>query len=86
MPTPTLRDSLIKLRRELENHEELDDDTRQQLAEIADTIDRVLNESHPDIREAHASIEDAALGFEARHPSFARVLSEVTDALAKLGI
>ena len=86
MSTQTLKDSLTKLRRELEAHEKLDATTRRELAEIADAIDRVLNEPDPDYREVHASIENAALSFEARHPAFARVLSEVTDALAKLGI
>jgi hypothetical protein len=81
-----LKDNLDKLRAELATPDHLDRETRQQLAEIADTIERVLDESEPDYEKAHASVQEATLRFEARHPAFARILSEVTDALAKLGI
>jgi hypothetical protein len=87
MPERTLKTNLKQLRELLADSENIDDEeTRRQLADVADTIERVLGESSPDYREAHASIEDVALEFEARHPGFARILSEVTDALAKLGI
>ena len=86
MPRQSLKDSLSKLRAGLAAPETLDRETRRQLAEIADTIERVLDEPENDYGEAFARIEKAALGFEARHPRFARILSDVTDALAKLGI
>lgn len=86
MPKQTLQNSLDRLRGQLAEPDQLDEETRRQLAEVAETIERVLNESEPDVDAAHADIEDIALGFEARHPAFARLLSEVTDALAKLGI
>jgi len=86
MSKQTLQNSLDQLRQQLADTADLDTDTRRQLAEVADTIERVLEEPSADHREAHANIEDIALGFEARHPAFSRILSEVTDALAKLGI
>jgi hypothetical protein len=86
MTEQTLKDSLRELREHLARPETIDPDTRRQLADVADTIERLLDEPAPDYQEAHASIEDVALGFEARHPAFSRILSEVTDALAKLGI
>lgn len=86
MSKQTLINSLEQLRERLSDPAELDAETRRQLAEVADTIEQVLNEPAPDYQQAHASIEDAALSFEARHPAFSRILSEVTDALAKLGI
>jgi hypothetical protein len=86
MPTQTLKNSLARLREELEEPTELDAETRQQLAEVADTIEHVLNEPKADFRQAYTHIEDVALGFEARHPAFSRLLSDVTDAIAKLGI
>ena len=87
MPKQTLETNLNQLRELLADPERLDnDDTRRQLAEVADTIEQVLGEASPNYQRAHASIEDAALSFEARHPAFSRILSEVTDALAKLGI
>ena len=86
MTEQTLKSSLTQLREQLARPNDLDPETRRQLAEVADTIERVLGESSPDYEEAHASIQDVALGFEARHPAFSRILSDVTDALAKLGI
>ena len=86
MAEEQLKTNLKQLRAELETRTGLDDDTRQELSAIADTIERVLHDPKADYLEAHASAEDAALRFEARHPAFARILSDVTDALAKLGI
>lgn len=87
MPKQTLESNLNQLRELLADADSLDnDEARNQLAEVADTIEQVLRESSPDYQQAHASIQNAALSFEARHPAFSRILSEVTDALAKLGI
>jgi len=86
MSKETLKRSLQSLRNQLDDPISLDSETRQQLSEAADMIDKVLHEPETDLRDAHASIEEIALGFEARHPVFARLLGEVTDALVKLGI
>jgi hypothetical protein len=85
MSKQTLTASLERLRAELAASADLDADTRQQLADVADTIDQLLEEESPDYRAAHSSIEDAALSFESRHPAFSRILSDVTYSLAKLG-
>jgi hypothetical protein len=82
----TLKANLDQLRKLLADPGSLDEAAREQLADVADTIENVLDESEPDYQAAHSSIEQAAMEFEARHPAFARILSELTDALAKLGI
>lgn len=86
MSKETLKRNLQSLRDQLNDPISLDDETRKQLGEAADTIEKVLGEPEPDLREAHANLEEIALSFEARHPVFARLLGEVTDALVKLGI
>ncbi len=86
MPEQALKANLEKLRSELANPGSLDDDTRRQLAEVAETIESLLQAELPDYQQAHARIQNAALRFEASHPAFSRIMSEVTDALAKLGI
>lgn len=86
MPRKALQLNLDRLREQLTNADDLDDATRRELAEVAETIDDVLGADAPDYQTAHMRIQDAALEFEARHPAFARILSDVTDALAKLGI
>lgn len=86
MPRKALQTNLDRLREQLRNTHDLDDATRRELAEVADTIDDVLGADAPDYESAHTRMQDAALRFEARHPAFARILSDVTDALAKLGL
>lgn len=86
MPKQTLKNNLKLLREQLDEPVGLDKETREQLSAVADEIENVLRETDPDFRQAHASVQDAALRFEARHPAFARILSDLTDALAKLGI
>ena len=86
MPKETLKNNLELLRRELKDSDEIDDELRQELSEVAATIERILDEPAPDYQSARRSLERRALRFEADHPAFSRVLSEVTDALAKLGI
>ncbi|MGD8341032.1 MAG: DUF4404 family protein [Gammaproteobacteria bacterium] len=86
MPKEALRTNLDRLREELSNPDNLDEDTRRQLADIASTIDHVLEAESPDFEKAYTSVQNAALRFEASHPAFARIMSEITDALAKLGV
>ena len=86
MPRKALKTNLEKLRSELADPGRLDEETRQQLADVAETIESLLREDSPDYRQARESVQDAAIRFEASHPAFARIMSEVTDALAKLGI
>ena len=85
MPEQTLKNNLAKLRRELDVAESLVEDTRRELADVADSIEHLLEAPEPDYASARADLETSALRFEARHPTFSRILSEVTDALAKLG-
>jgi hypothetical protein len=85
MPKQTLQTSLDQLREQLADAHSLDAETRQKLADVAETIEDVLAAPAPDYQQAHESVQSVALEFEARHPRFARILSEVTDALAKLG-
>lgn len=86
MSKKDLQATLSELRAELEQADTLDDTTRQQLSDIADEIDSILEQKAPDYESAQARVEAATLRFEAEHPYFARILSEVTDALSKLGI
>ena len=86
MTKKALQATLTELRAELEQTDTLDEATRRQLNEIADEIERVLDQKAPDYESAQARVEAATLRFEAEHPYFARILSEVTDALSKLGI
>lgn len=62
----------------------MDPQTRAMLEEVARDIEGVLEGGADD--SVRGRIEGAAVRFEAEHPSFARLLTEVTDTLAKIGL
>jgi len=81
-----LNRDLQRLREELAENRELDPDTRASLAVLAEDIERVLGEEHAREQSLPDQVRAAASQFEAEHPRLARILSELTDTLAKLGI
>ena len=86
MPKEDLKRQLDRLHDELASTTNLDDETRALLEHLARDIERTL-EGQPDApHSVRERIEGATLRFEAEHPRFARMLSEVTDALAKIGV
>lgn len=86
MSQESLRQHLEALRRELKANPRLDGETRAQLGGVADEIRTVLDAKRPDYEPLRERVADATLRFEAEHPRFAQVLSDITDTLAKLGI
>lgn len=86
MPKKALAMNLERLHAELSTLESLDDETRASLAEVAADIERILGESNAQHTSLPEKIEALTVRFEASHPKLAGVLSEVADALAKVGI
>jgi hypothetical protein len=86
MPKQSLISQLDLLRDELADANSLDDDTRALLVEVADEIDVILDETDPNYRSLRERIDAATVRFEAEHPRFAGILSDITDTLAKLGL
>lgn len=87
MPKEDLKRQLDRLRAELDDAPELDADTRSTLEALASDIERTLDEqADAEPHTVRERFQDATLRFEAEHPRFARVLGEITDALAKIGV
>jgi len=86
VPKKTLRINLERLREELATPDALDPETRQMLASVAADIDRVLGEEDVQHASLPAKLEELTIRFEANHPKLAGIISEVADALAKIGI
>jgi len=84
MSREDLKKQLERLRAELADAPELDVETRAALEALASDIERTLEGHGP--QSMRERFEDATLRFEAEHPRFARVLGEVADALAKIGV
>jgi hypothetical protein len=86
VPQEHLKRQLDRLRAELAASPELDEETRATLEALAHDIEQTL-EGQPDApHSVRERLEGATVRFEAEHPRFARVLTEVTDALAKIGV
>jgi hypothetical protein len=86
MSKKLLKSHLVALRRELTAAKSLDADTRKSLSALAEDIDSALAERKPDYKSLRERIRATALEFEARHPRFAGILSDITDTLAKIGL
>ena len=86
MSKQALESHLKELRRELEGARSLDPAARQRLEHVADEIETALEDEEPDYASVRARASAAMLGFEAEHPRFSQLLSDLTDTLAKLGI
>lgn len=87
MPAQQLRTELEQLQKLLRDTHDIDDSTRQSLAQLASDIQRVMQESvtqpPPDLRQR---VDDAVLDFETKHPQLTQILSRVTDLLSNMGI
>ena len=86
MSKKLLKSHLVALRRELATAKALDQDTRKQLDALAGDIDAALGERQPDYKALRERVAAATLKFEAVHPRFAAILSDLTDMLAKMGL
>jgi len=87
MPTERLRESLLAIRTELAEPEGMDAGSRELLEKVAADIERVLDEEDETTPEtARGRMEQLAVDFEAEHPRVARVVNEVVEALARMGI
>ncbi len=87
MPATKLREQLEAIRRELDDPDAVDDANRALLEELAADIERVLDEEDETTPETvRDRMKKAAVDFEAEHPRIARVMNEIVEALARMGI
>ena len=84
MTTQSLHEALARLRTVLQGSPQLDDESRQLLAEISAEIGRAGGGS---VDAVHASrLESLAVRFEAGHPEVAARVRGIADALARVGL
>jgi hypothetical protein len=87
-----LKDQLRTLHRELEGSGQLDEDMRRLLTQVDEDIHRLLDQgeqaaAEPESGDALSNqVRETATNFQAEHPRTYRVLREIADTLAKLGI
>lgn len=88
MTDKSLKQLLNDLHQELENTDQVDDDTRKLVQDLDEEINRLLDEDDNEFE--FDDVVDHARSVEARfavdHPVAERFLREIIDALAKVGI
>ena len=86
MPREALRQNLTKLHAELASAEELDEDVRALLRQVAGDIEEVLGDQSASPHSLQNRLEEATAKFEADHPRLANIIGELADTLSKLGV
>lgn len=84
-----LRQTLRELETELNQIEELDDESRELLESAAAEISEALHKEAVEQIEPHTFTErlsEATRQFEESHPTLSRLVGNVINALAQLGI
>ena len=83
MSSSRLTELLAELNRELKDQQELDDETRELLAKLNDDIERLAGEEAETPVDRAKQLESR---FAAEHPVAERIVRELADVLAKMGI
>ena len=83
-----LRGTLTELEAELRDLDQLDEPTREMLAEAADEIAAILRRGERTERTSHveSTLRGRLMEFEASHPHVAGVIHRLIDGLGQLGI
>lgn len=83
MSSRRLTELLAELNRELKDQNELDDDTRKLLGRLNDDIERLAGDEAESPLERAKQLESR---FAAEYPVAERIVRELADVLAKMGI
>jgi hypothetical protein len=90
MDKPQLQALLESLHHELASLDEVDDRTKELLAQVTDDVNRVLERDDEtaaeDVATSQQNVRSAISEFEAEHPRLAETLGRLADGLANLGI
>ncbi|MEL7399790.1 MAG: DUF4404 family protein [Pseudomonadota bacterium] len=85
MPQETLKQQLQQLHQALQQHPQLDDESRQLLKSIADDIAGQSERGETDA-DLSDQVQQQAIRFEQEHPTLAEVLRQIVDTLGRIGV
>jgi hypothetical protein len=89
MPDKKLRESLIELRRHMDDPDSLDEEARQMLADLHDRIESTLDmtqEAAPARAEAATTATSASAEFAVSYPRLSTALERIAETLSGIGI
>jgi len=85
MPINKLESLLVELETELENTEDLDENTREHLYKIQSEI-RKLMEWKQEQTTVLEDVQNNFSEFESRYPKLTRTIEKITETLSQMGI
>lgn len=85
MPQETLKQQLQQLHSVLQQHPDLDDESRQLLQSIADDIANQPSDAQSEPGLNH-QVQQQAIRFEQDHPALSEVLKQIMDTLGRIGV
>jgi uncharacterized protein involved in exopolysaccharide biosynthesis len=83
MSTNRIKELLAELATELRRTDDLDADTRRQLADLGDKLESLEEEEETSLSDNARELQSQ---FAASHPTAARIAREIADLLANMGI
>ncbi|UTW47858.1 DUF4404 family protein [Bacterioplanoides sp. SCSIO 12839] len=85
MPQETLKQQLKQLHSMLQQHPDLDDESRQLLQSIAADIANQPHDVQPE-PGLNNQVQQQAIRFEQDHPALSEVLKQILDTLSRIGV
>jgi len=85
MPQETLKKQLQQLHEALQQHPQLDDESRQLLSSIASDIDEQASAGSADA-DLGEQVQEQAIRFEQEHPTLSEILRQIVDTLGRIGV
>jgi hypothetical protein len=83
MPQETLKEQLQQLHQALQQHPQLDDESRSLLKSIAEDIGNQDGGNTDDLTE---QVQQQAIRFEQEHPTLSEILRQIVDTLGRIGV
>jgi hypothetical protein len=81
-----IREYLKQLSKEMQRSEDFDIEARQILKDLHNDADQIEESDGVQIEPMLNRIKELEAGFASKHPALERIVRELADALAKMGI
>ena len=81
-----IRETLTRLRQELQRAEGLDVDSRRKMEELHHDLEQLNEADDPDVDSLLSRARELETRFAADHPTLERIVRDLADTIAKMGI
>ena len=85
MSDQNLTQLLSQLHKTLQDHPQLDDETRTMLDQISNDV-AALNKDQNEHQALSDKLEQQAVEFEQAHPTLSEILRQIVDTLGRIGV